>query len=65
MNKEDLLDALHLEFINRVNEVGVDINKAVAHPYTAPLIQFICGLGPRKGHHLLKVSAKSCLFICL
>lgn len=54
--KEDLLNALYLEFINRVNEVGVDVNKAVTNPHTAALVQFISGLGPRKGGALLKVS---------
>ena len=55
IDKETLLEALYLEFVNRVNEVGVDVNKAVANSYTAPLVQFVCGLGPRKGYHLLKV----------
>lgn len=53
--KEELLSALYCEFINRVNEVGVDVNRAIAHPYTQSLVQYICGLGPRKGSHLLKV----------
>uniref|UniRef100_A0A667WNT6 Transcription elongation factor SPT6 n=1 Tax=Myripristis murdjan TaxID=586833 RepID=A0A667WNT6_9TELE len=53
--KEDLLSALYCEFINRVNEVGVDVNRAIAHPYTQSLVQYVCGLGPRKGSHLLKV----------
>ncbi|XP_071770742.1 transcription elongation factor SPT6-like [Centroberyx gerrardi] len=53
--KEDLLNALQCEFINRVNEVGVDVNRAMAHPYTQSLVQYICGLGPRKGAHLLKI----------
>lgn len=57
--KEDLLSALYLEFVNRVNEVGVDINRAIAFPHTAPLLQFVCGLGPRKSSHLLKVSHRS------
>lgn len=55
--KEDLLSALYCEFINRVNEVGVDVNRAIAHPYTQSLVQYVCGLGPRKGSHLLKVSS--------
>ncbi|MEQ2187721.1 Transcription elongation factor SPT6, partial [Goodea atripinnis] len=46
--KEDLLNALYCEFINRVNEVGVDVNRAVAHPHTQSLVQYVCGLGPRK-----------------
>lgn len=53
--KEHLMNALSLEFVNRVNEVGVDVNQAIQCPHTAPLIQFVCGLGPRKGSHLLKV----------
>ena len=54
--KEDLLDCLYLEFVNRVNEVGVDINQVLAFPYTAPLLQFVCGLGPRKSSQIIKVS---------
>lgn len=53
--KEDLLSALYCEFINRVNEVGVDVNRAIAHTHTQSLVQYVCGLGPRKGSHLLKV----------
>lgn len=55
MVKEDLLNALYCEFINRVNEVGVDVNRAIAHPHTQSLVQYVCGLGQRKGAHLLKV----------
>lgn len=55
MVKEDLLSALYCEFINRVNEVGVDVNRAISHPHTQSLVQYVCGLGPRKGAHLLKV----------
>lgn len=50
-----MLNALYCEFINRVNEVGVDVNRAISHPYTQSLIQYVCGLGPRKGTHLLKI----------
>uniref|UniRef100_A0A3B4XSJ0 Transcription elongation factor SPT6 n=1 Tax=Seriola lalandi dorsalis TaxID=1841481 RepID=A0A3B4XSJ0_SERLL len=53
--KEDLLSALYCEFINRVNEVGVDVNRAIAHPHTQSMVQYVCGLGPRKGSHLLKI----------
>uniref|UniRef100_A0A7N6FBA8 Transcription elongation factor spt6 n=1 Tax=Anabas testudineus TaxID=64144 RepID=A0A7N6FBA8_ANATE len=55
VGKEDLLSALYCEFINRVNEVGVDVNRAIAHPHTQSLVQYVCGLGPRKGFHLLKI----------
>ena len=53
--KEDLLENLYLEFINRTNEVGVEINLAVQNPLTVNLVQFICGLGPRKGQALIKI----------
>lgn len=53
--KEELLDALYLEFINRTNEVGIDLNMAVQNSLTVNLVQFICGLGPRKGQALLKI----------
>ena len=68
--KSDLLFALQLECINRVNEarkhlkfyflrfliqVGVDINRCLEFPHTTGLLQFVCGLGPRKALHLLKI----------
>ncbi|KAK0178826.1 hypothetical protein PV327_007674 [Microctonus hyperodae] len=53
--KEELLENLYLEFVNRVNEVGVDINKAVQQTYSGNLVQFVCGLGPRKGQALIKM----------
>uniref|UniRef100_A0A5S6QJ45 Suppressor of Ty 6 homolog n=1 Tax=Trichuris muris TaxID=70415 RepID=A0A5S6QJ45_TRIMR len=53
--KEELLRLITLEFINRTNEVGVDINRCVEHPYTSSLLQFVCGLGPRKASYLLKL----------
>lgn len=55
LTKEDLLENLYLEFINRTNEVGVDINLAVQNPLTLNLVQFVCGLGARKGQALIKI----------
>uniref|UniRef100_A0A915AX80 Suppressor of Ty 6 homolog n=5 Tax=Parascaris univalens TaxID=6257 RepID=A0A915AX80_PARUN len=55
INKDDLMFALSLEFINRVNEVGVDVHRCLEYPYTANMLQFVCGLGPRKAANLLKV----------
>lgn len=55
ISKEDLLDTINTEFINRTNEVGVDINLAVQNPLTVNLVQYICGLGPRKGQALIKI----------
>lgn len=53
--KEDFAEAIYTEFINRTNEVGVDINLAVQNPLTVNLVQFVCGLGPRKGQALIKI----------
>lgn len=53
--KERLVKALHMEFVTVVNEVGVDPNRLLEHPHTVALMQFVCGLGPRKGSQLLKV----------
>ncbi|CAG9861207.1 unnamed protein product [Phyllotreta striolata] len=55
IGKEELIEALCLEFVNRTNEVGVDINLAVQQAHKSSLVQFVCGLGPRKGQALLKV----------
>lgn len=51
-----MVKALETEFINRTNDVGVDVNKAIDHSHFAVLVPFICGLGPRKGGDLIKVS---------
>lgn len=55
MNREELLEALNLEFVNRTNEVGVDVNAIVANTYSGNLLQFVCGLGPRKAAALIKL----------
>lgn len=55
LSKEELLENLYLEFVNRVNEVGVDVNKAVQQAYAGNLVQFVCGLGARKGQALIKM----------
>lgn len=55
VSKEELLDVITLEFVNRTNEVGVDVNEVVQNPYCGNLVQFICGLGPRKGTTLVKI----------
>lgn len=54
VTKDDLLNALYLEFVNRTNEVGVDFNRAIQFPHTSNLVQFVCGLGPRKALYYLK-----------
>lgn len=54
LNQPELHRYLDIEFVNRTNEVGVDLNLAVAFPYRQNLIQFLCGFGPRKANHLIK-----------
>lgn len=55
VTKEDLMDVIQMEFVNRTNEVGVDLNAAILNSLTMNLIQFISGLGPRKGQSLVKI----------
>ncbi|XP_030381643.1 transcription elongation factor SPT6 [Scaptodrosophila lebanonensis] len=57
--KETLLEQLSLEFINRTSEVGLDINMMVQNSRTVNLLQYTCGLGPRKGQALLKLLKQS------
>lgn len=57
--KEEFLPCLQQRFVTRTNAVGVDINRAIAHPHTGDLVQFIAGLGPRKGAHLIRTIKKS------
>ncbi|BHF60733.1 Transcription elongation factor SPT6 [Sparganum proliferum] len=61
--RELLLKALEIEFINRTNEVGVDINRCLLHPHTANLLQFVAGLGPRKALYMLKLLKQKKLFL--
>ncbi|KAI1722453.1 SH2 domain-containing protein [Ditylenchus destructor] len=56
--KDDLLISLLHECINRVNEVGVDINRCLEFPHVANLLQFVCGLGPRKASYLLNLISR-------
>lgn len=55
LTKEELLKAIQIEFINRTNQVGIDINQVVKNSFSQCLVQFICGLGPRAGSALIKV----------
>ena len=47
------MQSLERAFLNVVNEVGVDINRAVNSSMVAPAVQFISGLGPRKAQSIL------------
>ncbi|XP_046863856.1 transcription elongation factor SPT6-like [Xenia sp. Carnegie-2017] len=54
ISKDVLLKHLRIVFVTVVNEVGVDPNRILDFPHTSGLIQFICGLGPRKSLALIK-----------
>jgi transcription elongation factor SPT6 len=51
----ELLRLLEIEFINQVNEVGVDLNRCNQSPHTANCLKYVSGLGPRKAQHIIKV----------
>lgn len=53
--QEKVIKHLEMAMIEHVNLVGVDINEAVADSYTANLLPYIAGLGPRKAAQLIKV----------
>jgi len=52
--EEKLRRQLETAMVDMVNLCGVDINEAVGDPYTANLLPYICGLGPRKATAVLK-----------
>ncbi|GAB1517748.1 Transcription elongation factor spt6 [Rhizoctonia solani] len=52
--KDKLLVALERAIVNIVNNVGVDINRAVNDPYHRTLLPYVAGLGPRKSEALIK-----------
>lgn len=56
--EDELLENIYTEFINRVNQVGVNVNKAAQRSYSGNLLRFVCGLGPRKAQALIKVLKK-------
>lgn len=52
---DQLKSTLELEIVNRVNDLGVDLNFVMEHPHTMHLLQYVCGLGTRKAPALIKV----------
>ncbi|KAF4550345.1 Transcription elongation factor spt6-like protein [Elsinoe fawcettii] len=52
--QEKVIKNLEMAMIEIVNLVGVDINEAVSESYTANLLQYVCGLGPRKAAQMLQ-----------
>lgn len=52
--QDKLYKYLETAMVDMVNLVGVDINEAVSETYTANLLPYICGLGPRKAAAMLQ-----------
>ncbi|KAL8904347.1 MAG: hypothetical protein Q9207_003326 [Kuettlingeria erythrocarpa] len=53
--QEKIFKYLETSLVDIVNIVGVEINDAVSDWYTANLLPYVSGLGPRKAQQLLKV----------
>ncbi|KAI9840617.1 MAG: Transcription elongation factor spt6, partial [Thelocarpon superellum] len=51
---EKLQRQLETAMVDMVNLCGVDINEAAGDAYTANLLPYVCGLGPRKATSVLK-----------
>ncbi|KAI1467885.1 transcription elongation factor Spt6 [Daldinia caldariorum] len=52
--QEKLLKHLETSMVDMVNLCGVDINEAVSDAYTANLLPYVAGLGPRKATSVIK-----------
>src|SRR5690606_14586870 len=52
--QDKLLKMLDTAMVDMVNLCGVDINEAVNDSYTANLLPYVAGLGPRKATSVLK-----------
>lgn len=52
--EDKLRKQLETAMVDMVNLCGVDINEAIADPYTAALLPYVCGLGPRKATAVIK-----------
>ena len=52
--QEKILKQLETAMVDMVNLCGVDVNDAASDMYTANLLPYVCGLGPRKASQLLK-----------
>ncbi|KZF18999.1 transcription elongation factor spt6 [Xylona heveae TC161] len=54
VSQDKIIKQLETAMVDMVNLCGVDVNEAVGDPYTANLLPYVCGLGPRKATQLLK-----------
>lgn len=55
LSPDRLMKSLEMAMVDMVNLCGVHINEAASKPYIANLLPYVCGLGPRKASHVLKI----------
>ncbi|KUL84062.1 hypothetical protein ZTR_07408 [Talaromyces verruculosus] len=55
LSEDIVAKQLESALVDMVNLCGVDINEAVSDTATQNLLQYVCGLGPRKASHLVKI----------
>lgn len=53
--EEKIMKALETAMVDMVNLCGVEANDAVSDLYTANLLPYVCGMGPRKAAQFIKV----------
>ena len=53
--EEKLAKWLETAMVDMVNLCGVNLREALSDPYIANLLPYVCGLGPRKADHMVKV----------
>ncbi|GMM37259.1 chromatin-remodeling histone chaperone [Saccharomycopsis crataegensis] len=54
LSNDRLKEAITTAFVDIVNLVGVEINRAIRESYYASCLQYVAGLGPRKASGLLQ-----------
>lgn len=54
VSQPSLRKRIELTFVKVVSEVGVDLNRILAHPWMQGVLQFVPGLGPRKAGALIE-----------
>ena len=53
LTEEEKASVFQRTLVDVVNQVGVDLNAAVAHPWRQFALRYVCGLGPRKAGALV------------
>jgi transcription elongation factor SPT6 len=53
LTEEEKASVFQRALVDVVNQIGVDVNAAVAHPWRQFGLRYVCGLGPRKAGALV------------